>query len=101
MGDAPLAQAHTYELKHTTQRVQAEVARVVAKLDIDNMEQRATDGMAANDIVRVTIETRRPISCGPNGETGSFILIDPAERGRRWLQGPSTRSFRTVRAVRG
>jgi adenylyl-sulfate kinase len=80
MGDAPLAQAHTYELKHTTQRVQAEVARVVAKLDIDNMEQRATDGMAANDIVRVTIETRRPISCGPNGETGSFILIDPQTR---------------------
>ena len=80
MGDAPLARAHTYELKHTTHRVPAEVGRVISKLQIDLIEQTETDAIAANDIATVSIETRRPIYCDPYaeaGETGSFILIDP------------------------
>ncbi len=80
MGDAPLARARTYELKHTTHRVPAEVGRVISKLQIDLIEQTETDAIAANDIATVSIETRRPIYCDPYaeaGETGSFILIDP------------------------
>jgi bifunctional enzyme CysN/CysC len=80
MGYAPLAREHAYEMKHTTHRVPAEVARVISKLEVDTIEQTETDTVAANDIARVSIETRRPIYCDPYaeaGETGSFILIDP------------------------
>jgi len=80
MGRAPLATAHPYELKHTTHRVQAEVARVISKLEIDKIEHTETDAIAANDIARVAIETRRPIYCDSYSEareTGGFILIDP------------------------
>lgn len=80
MGHGPLALAHTYELKHTTHRVPAEVTRVISKLQVDRIEQTEADTIAANDIASVSVETRRPIYCDPYaeaGETGSFILIDP------------------------
>ena len=81
MGDAPMAQARPYALKHTTQQVPAEVTKLISKLDIDCLEYIESGEIAMNDIGRVEIETRRPIYCDRYvdcRETGSFILIDPA-----------------------
>jgi bifunctional enzyme CysN/CysC len=81
MGAAPLAQAHSYLLKHTTQQIPAEVTKLISKLDIDRLEYTETGAIAVNDIGRVEIETRGPIYCdcySEARETGSFILIDPA-----------------------
>ncbi len=80
MGDAPLDPTRAYLLKHTTQTVRAQVVEVHGKMDLFSLGCVATDGVQANDIVRVRVRTHRPIFCDPYAEnraTGAFILIDP------------------------
>lgn len=81
MSNVPLTQGRSYLLKHTTQRVPAEITKVVSKLNIDNLEHAETLGIEVNDIGRVEIETRRPLFCDLYSDvrdTGAFILVDPA-----------------------
>jgi hypothetical protein len=78
----PLSPGATYLLKHTTQTVRAQVIEIRSRIDVENLEEPATDRLALNDIGKVVIETSRPLLADlyrENRTTGSFILIDPAD----------------------
>jgi sulfate adenylyltransferase large subunit len=78
----PLNPGATYLLKHTTQTVRAQVTEIRSRIDVENLEERATDRLALNDIGKVVIETSRPLLADlyrENRTTGSFVLIDPAD----------------------
>ncbi|MGO9437263.1 MAG: sulfate adenylyltransferase subunit CysN [Terracidiphilus sp.] len=78
----PLRPGDTYLLKHTTQTVRAQVLKISSRIDVERLEDRASDQLALNDIGKVVIETSRPLLADlyrENRTTGSFILIDPAD----------------------
>ena len=78
----PLRVGATYLLKHTTQTVRATVAEIRSRIDVEHLEERATDKLSLNDIGEVVIETSRPLLADlyrENRTTGSLILIDPAD----------------------
>ena len=81
MSERPLELQTVYLLKHTTQTVCAEAVRMVSRLDIETLDERACEQLRLNEIGTVEFETHRPIFCDPyavNQATGSCILIDPA-----------------------
>jgi len=80
MSEKPLSPYRPLLLKHSTQRVCAEVSRIFSKIDIETLEQTPASDLVLNDIGTVEIETHRPLFWDPytsNRVTGSFILIDP------------------------
>jgi bifunctional enzyme CysN/CysC len=80
MSDAPLTEGRPYLLKHTTQKVCAEVTRHLESLDVETLTYGEPRPLGRNGIERVLLETQRPLFCDPyaqNQVTGSFILIDP------------------------
>ncbi len=80
MSETPLAFQRPYLVKHTSQRVCAEVTGVVSKLDLSTLEQVSGSELHLNEIGVVDLETHRPLFADPyraNRVTGSFILIDP------------------------
>jgi bifunctional enzyme CysN/CysC len=81
MSERPLTLQTVYLLKHTTQTVCAEAVKMVSRLDIETLDERACEQLRLNEIGTVEFETHRPIFCDPyavNHATGSCILIDPA-----------------------
>jgi bifunctional enzyme CysN/CysC len=81
MAEKPLATNHPYLVKHTSQRVCAEVVRLVSRLDIQSLGEVEAVDLRLNEIGTVELETHRPLICDPYDEdrtTGSFVLIDPA-----------------------
>jgi bifunctional enzyme CysN/CysC len=80
MSDVSLTEGHPYLLKHTTQKVCAEVISHLATLDVETLTYGEPRALGRNGIERVLLETQRPVFCDPytqNPATGSFILIDP------------------------
>jgi len=81
MSDTPMAFQQPYLVKHTTQRVCAEVSRLISKLDIRTLEHKeGAEELCLNEIGTVELDTHRPLFCDTyeeNRTTGSFILIDP------------------------
>jgi bifunctional enzyme CysN/CysC len=81
MSETPMSLQRPYLVKHTSQRVCAEVSRLLSKLDIRTLEQEDGAGeLHLNEIGTVEIDTHRPLFCdtyAENRTTGSFILIDP------------------------
>jgi sulfate adenylyltransferase subunit 1 len=78
----PLRPGTTYLLKHTTQTVRAQVIEISSRIEVERLEERASDQLALNDIGKIVIETSRPLLADlyrENRTTGSFILIDPAD----------------------
>jgi len=84
MSEKPLDPRRSYFLKHTTQVVRAEVARVAYTVDLETLAQKPTARLELNDIGRVTLSCHRPLYCDPyrrNRATGAFILIDALSNG--------------------
>jgi sulfate adenylyltransferase large subunit len=82
MHGTPLRNGAAYLLKHTTQTVRATIAEIRSRIDVEHLEQRASDQLSLNDIGEVIIETSRPILADlyrENRTTGSLILIDPTD----------------------
>jgi bifunctional enzyme CysN/CysC len=80
MSDVPLAIGRPYLLKHTTQKICAEVTGQLATLDVETLTFSEPRPLCRNGIGRVLVETQRPAFCDSyarNRATGSFILIDP------------------------
>jgi sulfate adenylyltransferase large subunit len=76
----PVQTGQEYLLKHTTQTVRATILGIAYRLNMENLEREAVEGLELNDIGRVKIETSRPLFFDlyrENRATGSFILIDP------------------------
>ncbi len=69
-----------YHLRHTTRDVQAMIAGIDYKVDINTLEEMDNDAkFVLNDIGKIRIRTADPLffdSYERNRDTGSFILID-------------------------
>jgi len=80
MAETPLVVGRPYLVKQTTQRVCAEVTRLVSRLDLGTLRNRRAAELKLNDIGLVEMETHRPLAADPythNRGTGGFIIIDP------------------------
>ena len=79
MVEAPARVGARYLLKHTTQRVRANIAAISARVDIDSYAAQPADELGLNDIGRITLRTAAPVfpdAYAENRATGAFILID-------------------------
>ena len=69
-----------YYLRHTTRDVQAMVAGIDYKIDINTLEEEDNDAkFTLNDIGKIRVRTADPLffdSYARNRNTGSFVLID-------------------------
>ncbi|MBX3212032.1 MAG: 50S ribosome-binding GTPase [Labilithrix sp.] len=78
MSERPLDPGRTYLLKHTTRVVRAAV-RVLSGTDPETLEPAPAETLALNDIGRVLVACRAPLSFDPyrrSRKTGAFILVD-------------------------
>jgi bifunctional enzyme CysN/CysC/sulfate adenylyltransferase subunit 1 len=95
MHEEPLAVGRTYFAKHTTRTVRATVRRIDFRVDVNSLDQRASDSIAMNEIAEVEFETNLPLfydSYGVCRWTGSLILIDAltnATVGAAMIVGPA------------
>ncbi len=79
MHEDPLLVGRTYFAKHTTRTVRATVRAIRYRVDVNHLEQVASDSLAMNEIAEVEFETNLPLFFDSYREcrgTGSLILID-------------------------
>lgn len=79
LAETPLDRARTYLIRHTTREVKAKVASIDYRVDVNTLEQQATDKLQMNDIARVSFKLAQPLFIDPysqNRATGTFIVID-------------------------
>jgi sulfate adenylyltransferase large subunit len=80
MSEQPLRSGATYLLKHTTQRLNAQVRRLHHRVNVNTLDNDLPATLELNEIGSVEIEATRPLffdSYRSNRWTGSLILIDP------------------------
>ncbi len=80
MSEQPLKPGTSYLLKHTTQRITAQVRRLNHRVNVNTLEHDLPATLELNEIGSVEIEATRPLffdAYRTNRWTGSFILIDP------------------------
>jgi sulfate adenylyltransferase subunit 1 len=81
LSERPLATSRRYLLRHTTREVKAAIAAIEHRVDLEALEEQPADGLAMNDIGRVSFRLAQPIAADPYAEsrsTGAFILVDEA-----------------------
>ena len=79
LSETPLSPARTYIVRHTTRSSKAKVGQIHYKVDVNTLQQLPTEGLAMNDIARISFKLAQPIMADPynaNRATGAFILID-------------------------
>ena len=80
MHPRPLQAGRKYHLKHTTQTVQAIIASLESRIDIETYEAEASPAeLALNDIGEIRVRTARPLifdGYEQNRLTGAFVLIE-------------------------
>lgn len=80
MNESTLVRGRPYLLKQATQTLNAQIADVTYRLNVETLDRDQADTLGLNDIGAVTLETTKPIffdAYSQNRKTGSFILIDP------------------------
>ena len=80
MSHTPLRNDMRYLIKHTSRVLCGRVSRLNHKIDVNTLENIASDSLQFNEIGEVQIVLQSPIFCDPydrNRSTGSFIVIDP------------------------
>jgi sulfate adenylyltransferase subunit 1 len=100
LNERPLHVGARVLLKHTTRTVRAVVEDISYRIDISTLERRpGGEGLRVNDIGHVVLRTAEPLALDPyadNRQTGSFLLIDPAD-GTTLAAGMADEPFETVR----
>jgi sulfate adenylyltransferase subunit 1 len=79
LSETPLSPARTYVIRHTTRESKAKVNQIEYRIDVNSLEQLSAQGLAMNDIAKVTFKLAQPLMVDPyktNRATGAFILID-------------------------
>ena len=80
MHPRPLQAGRKYHLKHTTQTVQAIIASLESRIDIETYEAEPSPAeLALNDIGEIRVRTARPLifdGYEQNRLTGAFVLIE-------------------------
>jgi bifunctional enzyme CysN/CysC len=80
MSETPFRPNRPYFVKHTTQTVRAVFPRLEYRINPDGLHREPAEGLALNEIGRVTVEFFRPVMFDEytrNRATGSFLVIDP------------------------
>ena len=80
MDEQPLTLGRRYLLKHNSRTVQANVDRVLHRLDVATLEQQPAETLTLNGIALVEIRSLQLLAVDnytANRITGSFVLIDP------------------------
>ncbi|HEX5434726.1 MAG TPA: adenylyl-sulfate kinase, partial [Candidatus Angelobacter sp.] len=80
MGEEPLRLRHPYLVKHTSQRVCAQVSQIDSVLDVDMLAEHPATSLRMNEIGTVQLESHLPLffdAYKKSRATGSFVLIDP------------------------
>ena len=101
MHEEPMRVGRTYFAKHTTRTVRAAVSKIEYRVDVNTLDQLASDSIAMNEIAEVEFETNLPLffdSYGACRWTGSLILIDAltnATVGAAMIVGPVVSSIAT------
>lgn len=79
LSETPLSLARTYVIRHTTRESKAKVSEISYRIDVNSIEQLPAQGLAMNDIARVSFKLAQPLMVDPyktNRPTGAFIMID-------------------------
>ncbi len=79
LSETPLSPARTYIVRHTTRESKAKVSEISYRIDVNTLERLPTQGLAMNDIAKVTFKLAQALMVDPykiNRPTGAFILID-------------------------
>jgi sulfate adenylyltransferase subunit 1 len=79
LSETPLSAARTYIIRHTTRESKAKVGEIAYKVDVNTLEELPTQGLAMNDIARISFRLAQPLMVDPysrNRATGAFIVID-------------------------
>lgn len=79
LSETALSPARTYIIRHTTRESKAKVGAIEYRVDVNTLEQEATQGLAMNDIARISFRLAQPLavdSYAENRATGAFIVID-------------------------
>jgi sulfate adenylyltransferase subunit 1 len=79
LSETPLSPARTYIIRHTTRESKAKVGEIAYKVDVNTLEQLPTQGLAMNDIARISFRLAQPLmvdAYSRNRATGAFIVID-------------------------
>ena len=80
MSEQSMKPGSTYLIKHTTQRLNAQVRRLHHRVNVNTLDNDLPSMLELNEIGSVEIEATRPLffdAYRTNRWTGSFILIDP------------------------
>ena len=81
LSEMPLDKNRKYLVKHTTRTAKCLFSGIGYRVDVNTLEQHATDKLNMNDIARVAIKVQQPLvfdSYATDRATGSFIVIDEA-----------------------
>ncbi len=79
LSEAPLSPSRRYLVRHTTRETRAQVAEIVHRVDLADLERRPATVLAVNDIGRVSLRLAQPIFADPYSEsraTGAFVVVD-------------------------
>ncbi len=81
LAERPLSLVRRYLVRHTTREIRAQVTGIAWRLDLTALEQVPAEGLAMNDLGRVSLRLAQPIAADRYAEvraTGAFIVIDEA-----------------------
>ena len=79
LSETALSPARTYIIRHTTRESKAKVGAISYRVDVNTLEQQEAQGLAMNDIARISFRLAQPLavdSYAENRATGAFIVID-------------------------
>jgi len=79
LSETPLSPARSYIIRHTTRESKARVGEIAYKVDVNTLENQATQTLAMNDIARLSFRLAQPLMTDPyttNRATGAFIIVD-------------------------
>ena len=81
LSERPLSPARRYVVRHTTRETRAQASGIAWRLDLAALAHVPAEGLAMNDIGRVTFRLAQPVAADPyaqNRATGAFIVVDEA-----------------------
>jgi sulfate adenylyltransferase subunit 1 len=81
LSERPLSPSRRYLVRHTTRESRAQPVEIAWRVDLAALEQVPAQGLAMNDIGRVTFRLAQPIAADryeENRATGAFIVVDEA-----------------------
>jgi sulfate adenylyltransferase subunit 1 len=81
LSETPLDKNRKYLVKHTTRTAKCSFSGIGYRVDVNTLEQHATEKLSMNDIAHVAIKMQQPLvfdSYAIDRATGSFIVIDEA-----------------------